>query len=140
MATEKMVEVYALAAGVVTKINERPRPGRYVSIDHGQGWSSLYVHLNDDNIGTDDGEADWSLTLAPGIEEGVEVEAGQLIGWTGDSGNAEGNLPHTHFEISVDGREINPYYVLAEAFERDHKLHEYLEWVVGAGDYSYEIV
>ena len=140
MATSKMVEVYAFADGVVTHVDERPRPGRYVSIDHDEGWSSLYVHLNDDNPGTDDGEAPWSLTLAPGIEEGAEVKAGQLIGWVGDSGNAEGNKPHLHFELSVDGVEINPFLILVDAFERDLKLAEFKEWVVGAGDEGYEIV
>lgn len=139
MATAKMVEVYAFADGVVTKINERSRPGRYLWIEHAHGWESLYVHLNDDNLGTDDGEADWSLTIAPGIEEGVEVEAGQLIGWVGDSGNAEGGVPHTHFEIVVDGRSINPYHILAEAFERDLRAHEFLEWIVDESDGAYSI-
>jgi murein DD-endopeptidase MepM/ murein hydrolase activator NlpD len=119
MAVAKMTEVYALADGVVTKINERSRPGRYISIEHAGGWESLYLHLNDDNIGTDDGKADWSLTLAPGIEEGAEVKAGQVIAWVGDSGNAEGTGPHTHFELSHDGHEINPYFALEGAFDRD---------------------
>lgn len=119
MALEKMVEVYAVADGVVTKINERSRPGRYVIIEHEDGWDSLYIHLNDDNVGTDDGKAPWYLTLAPGIEEGVEVEAGQLIAWTGDSGNAEGSSSHTHFELHYNGREVNPYYYLAPAYDRD---------------------
>ena len=136
MAESKMVEVYAFADGIVTKINERPRPGRYISIDHGDGWATLYVHLNDDNPGTDDGEADWSLTLAPGIEEGAEVKAGQLIGWAGDSGNAEGNKPHTHFELSIGGHEINPYHLLVEAYERDHRAYLLRQRVVGDGVYE----
>ena len=120
MADEKMVEVYAAADGVVAKINERPRPGRYVIIEHEGGWDTLYIHLNDDNPGTDDGDAPWYFTLAPGVEEGREVKAGQLIGWAGDSGNAEGNQPHTHFELHRNGREINPYPYLAAAYERDY--------------------
>lgn len=115
-ASEKMVEVYAFAPGVVVKINERPRPGRYLIIDHGSGWESLYVHLNDDTPGTDDGKALWHFTLAPGLEEGSVVEAGELIGYAGDSGNAEGTQPHTHFEISIDGREINPYPIIEAAY------------------------
>jgi murein DD-endopeptidase MepM/ murein hydrolase activator NlpD len=119
MAEHKMVEVYAVADGVVAKINERSRPGRYVVITHEGGWDTLYVHLNDDNPGTDDGDAPWYFTVAPGIEEGVSVEAGQLIGWGGDSGNAEDNKPHTHFELHYDGREVNPYSHLVAAYERD---------------------
>ena len=119
MATQKMVEVYAIADGVVSSIKETARPGRYLYIEHVGGWTSLYIHLNDDNPGTDDGRAPWYLTLAPGIEVGAEVEAGQLIGWTGDSGNAEGANPHTHFELSVDGKTVNPYPYLEAAHERD---------------------
>lgn len=130
MAVAKMTEVYAVADGVVTKINERSRPGRYISIEHRDGWESLYVHLNDDNLGSDDGVADWSLTLAPGIEEGAEVQAGQLIGWAGDSGNAEGSNPHTHFELSKDGHEVNPYEVLQQAHARDLHLLLFKQWVV----------
>lgn len=135
----KMTEVYALADGVIAKVNERARPGRYVIIDHGDGWESLYVHLNNDNLGTDDGKADWSLTLAPGVEEGVEVKAGQLIGWSGDSGNAEGSMPHTHFELSFDGREVNPYYVLSEAFGKDHEAFLWRQWAIENGIGNYEI-
>ncbi len=119
MAEHKMVEVYAVADGLVAKINERSRPGRYIVITHEGGWDSLYVHLNNDKPGTDDGDAPWYFTLAPGIEEGVSVEAGQLIGWAGDSGNAEDNKPHTHFELHYNGREVNPYTALVAAYESD---------------------
>ena len=139
MAMAKMTEVYAFADGVVTKIKERSRPGRYISIEHADGWASLYVHLNDDNIGSDDGAASWSLTLAPGIEEGVEVKAGQLIGWAGDSGNAEGSSPHTHFELSHDGHEVNPYFTLEDAYLRDHQTFLFKQWVVENGFGVYKI-
>ena len=119
MAAEKMVEVYAIADGTIEKIEESRRPGRYVIIEHDAGWSSVYIHLNDDNIGTDDGDAPWYLTLAPGIEVGADVEAGQLIGWAGDSGNAEWSAPHTHFELHYKGRAVNPYHHLATIYERD---------------------
>lgn len=119
MSDGKMVEVYAIADGIVERIGEGRRSGRNVIIEHAAGWSSVYIHLNDDNVGTDDGSAPWYLTLAPGIEEGVEVEAGQLIGWTGDSGNAEYTAPHTHFELHYNGRAVNPYHYLAPAYERD---------------------
>ena len=119
MTEEKMVEVYAIADGVVTKIDESRRPGRYLYISHEGGWESLYVHLNDDNPGTDDGQAPWHYTLAPGLEVGSVVQAGELIGWAGDSGNAEGTMPHTHFELHLNGRTLNPYHYLAEAYERD---------------------
>lgn len=38
--------------------------------------------------------------VAPGIVPGVRVEAGQVLGFTGDSGNARGTTPHLHFGVS----------------------------------------
>ncbi|MGD2100883.1 MAG: M23 family metallopeptidase [Acidimicrobiia bacterium] len=113
----RMTEVYAVADGVVAHVGKNRLSGRNVKIDHIDGWSSHYVHLNNDNLGTDDGQVPWTLTVAPGIEEGMEVEAGQLIGWVGDSGNAETTTSHTHFELRKDGRAIDPYQILVEAHE-----------------------
>ena len=33
---------------------------------------------------------------------------GQLLGWLGDSGNAELTTPHLHFEVLRNGTQINP--------------------------------
>lgn len=114
----KMTQVYAAAAGVVAAIDSSWRAGRYVIIEHQDGWSTMYVHLNDDTPGTDDGGADWSLAVAPGLAEGSHVTAGQLIGFVGDSGNAEGSGSHTHFELLFHGRALDPYPWLLAAWER----------------------
>jgi hypothetical protein len=83
----------------------------YMSIVHGEGWETWYIHLNNDTPGTDDGLG-WGF--AAGIAPGVTVVKGQLIGWVGDSGNAESVGPHLHFEIRKDGAPIDPYpYLLA---------------------------
>ncbi len=119
----KMTQVYAFADGVIETVGTSRRAGRYVVISHAAGWSSTYIHLNNDNPETDDGKADWSLTVAPGIEEGVAVSAGDLIGWVGDSGNAEWTGSHTHFELAIDGRPIDPNPLLVEAWERDHDVY-----------------
>jgi peptidoglycan LD-endopeptidase LytH len=114
----RMTEVYAFADGVVSYVGTNHLSGRNVKINHRDGWETYYLHLNNDNVDTDDGAAPWTLTLAPGIEEGKEVKAGQLIAWVGDSGNAEGTTPHTHFELRFDGAPLNPYPLLIEAFEK----------------------
>jgi murein DD-endopeptidase MepM/ murein hydrolase activator NlpD len=124
----KMTEVYAVAAGVVSVVRTAGLGGRYLGIDHGEGWESYYMHLNNDSPGTDNGRADWAFTMAPGILVGSPVEAGQLIAWVGDSGNAEWTGPHTHFELHRNGRAINPYPYLIAAWERDEaKRQERME-------------
>jgi hypothetical protein len=86
-----------------------------MALNHDDGWSSWYIHMNNDTEGTDDG---LGFGFAEGIESGVHVRAGQLIGWVGDSGNAEAcNCPHVHFELhQPDGTKVNPFpHLLAAA-------------------------
>lgn len=113
----KMTELYAAADGVVRWVRDRGgSAGRYVAIEHGDGWETWYMHLNNDTPGTDDGAA--PLELGVVVEAGDEVEAGDLIGWVGDSGNAEGSSAHTHFELHRNGRPIDPHTFLLDALER----------------------
>jgi murein DD-endopeptidase MepM/ murein hydrolase activator NlpD len=114
----KLTHVYAAAAGIVTVIDTHGSAGRYVEIQHRAGWSTRYLHLNNDDPGTDNGRADWSLTLVPGLGVGSHVEAGQHIGFVGDSGNAESTGSHTHFELAHEGGEVDPYPVLKDAYAR----------------------
>lgn len=110
--------VYAVAAGVVTRINISRRAGAYLVIDHGAGWESWYMHLNTDNPGTDDGRGGHGTAFAVDVAVGGFVDAGQPVGFVGDSGNAEHTLPHTHFELHRNGKAIDPFGMLVRAHER----------------------
>ena len=105
----KGLPIVAAADGVVSWVDEECC---HVAIDHDQGWSTWYIHLNNDTPGTDDGEG-WGI--APEITEGAAVTAGQVIGWSGDSGNAEDAGAQLHFEIRSGGVAINPYPRLSGA-------------------------
>ena len=104
----KMINIFAANSGTVGWMhNERGGKCCAMSLNHDDGWESWYIHMNNDTPKTDDGK-DWGF--APGIASGAHVEAGQLIGYVGDSGNAENSGSHLHFELMKPGRnKINPY-------------------------------
>jgi murein DD-endopeptidase MepM/ murein hydrolase activator NlpD len=110
--------ILATADGVVTFVGRQHLSGYTVKIDHGDGWSTAYLHLNNDDPGTDDGKGGETTAFAPWIHVGARVEAGQVIGYLGDSGNAERTTPHLHFEIKHDGEKLNPFPYLEEAWRR----------------------
>lgn len=82
--------VYATRSGTVTTTAyQEYGAGNYVSINHGDGFASIYMHLE-------------AYVVSPG----QQVAAGQLIGYVGTTGLSEG--PHLHFGISYHGTYVNP--------------------------------
>ena len=118
---ERMVPVVAVADGTVRWVhNERGKNCCDVALLHDDGWRSRYIHLNNDTPGTDDGRA---VGIAPGVVKGARVTAGQVIGWVGDSGNAESTAPHLHFELRrPDGRPVDALASLRAARARAREL------------------
>jgi len=87
--------VYAADSGVVVKADGgwNYGYGNVIMIDHGNGYVTLYAHLN---------------TIYVSVCQ--SVSAGQSIGLAGNTGNSFG--AHLHFEVRQNGDFINPWYVL----------------------------
>jgi hypothetical protein len=113
----KMTEVVAVSAGTVGWVSDECCAFELL---HDDGWSSWYIHLNNDSPDTDDGLG-WGMV--DGIEPGATIEAGQLVGWVGDSGNAEDAEPHLHFELHrPNGEAIDPQKHLLAATVLDQPI------------------
>ena len=97
--------IVAAFAGKVVKVRNQGRRkgyGRYVILDHGNGLTTLYAHLER-----------WKVKV------GDELQAGDTIGVGGNSGRSFG--AHLHFEMRYNGIYINPetVYDFAEGTFRD---------------------
>ncbi len=113
----KMRPLVAAVDGVINWVQyPQPEWGYAISIRDSEGFSYWYLHVNNDTPGTDDGLGDGLHAYAPDIINGAPVVKGQLIGWVGDSGNAETTSSHLHFEIhDQSGTVYNPYQSLKSA-------------------------
>jgi murein DD-endopeptidase MepM/ murein hydrolase activator NlpD len=90
MAAAQGTPIYAAKSGKVTKTSfQAGGAGYYVSINHGDGFSSIYMHMT-------------HYIVSPG----QYVNAGQVIGYVGSTGGSTG--PHLHFGISYNGTYVNP--------------------------------
>ena len=114
---KKMMPLLAAADGTVSfAVWPQASYGYMVSIRDSDGYKYNYLHINNDTPGTDNGQGGGIFAYAPGIESGAKVARGQLIGWMGDSGNAEGTAPHLHFEMRLsDDTPFSPYQSLKQA-------------------------
>ena len=89
LAGPKGLSIYAAKSGVVKTVRHTSDYGKYIVIDHGDGFQTLYSHCSEMIVSV-----------------GEKVVAGQTIAYVGRTGNASGN--HLHFEIIKNGTRVNP--------------------------------
>lgn len=114
---EKGQPVVSTVNGTITYVPyPQPSYGYAVFIKDDFGYKYNYLHLNNDSPGTDDGRGGAMGAYAADVTGGNRVVKGQLLGYVGDSGNAEPTPPHIHFEIQrPDDSIVNPYDFLNQA-------------------------
>jgi murein DD-endopeptidase MepM/ murein hydrolase activator NlpD len=120
----KMAPLVACFDGVVQLSRSRDNHVT-LSITSDDGWTAIYMHINNDTPGTDDGQGGDRYAYAPGLQSGDRVVAGQLVAFCGDSGNAENTAPHLHFELhdTIGGGVLNAAYSLREAERISHPVY-----------------
>ena len=89
LACAQGTPIYAARSGQVTTATYGKDAGYYVSINHGDGFASVYMHMTHYVV-----------------KAGSYVSQGQLIGYVGSTGASTG--PHLHFGISYNGTYVNP--------------------------------
>ncbi|HEU4851364.1 MAG TPA: M23 family metallopeptidase, partial [Telluria sp.] len=107
IAAPKGTKVFAVADGKLVKLFDSKEGGLTVyQFDPSQTYAYYYAHLD---------------RYAEGLKEGMELKRGDLVGYVGNSGNADPATPHLHFTIFEltpekqwwKGKAINPYPLLA---------------------------
>lgn len=93
LAAPEGTDICCFADGTVGVVGDSTELGRYLTVNHTDGFSTLYAHCS-----------------AVTVSSGTEVKRGEAIARVGQTGNATG--AHLHFEIH-DGEEyLNPVYYL----------------------------
>jgi murein DD-endopeptidase MepM/ murein hydrolase activator NlpD/cytoskeletal protein RodZ len=94
--------VYAGGDGTVKRAQWVSGYGRYVELDHVNGYQTGYAHMS---------------RIAEGLKPGMRVKQGQIVGYVGSTGNSTGN--HLHYEVRVNGRPVD---ALSIKLPRDRQL------------------
>ncbi|MCI9468521.1 MAG: peptidoglycan DD-metalloendopeptidase family protein [Oscillospiraceae bacterium] len=94
--------VTAADGGTVSVATYSSSYGNYVMIYHADGTSTLYAHMS-----------------ALAVSQGQTVNKGDVLGYVGDTGWANG--PHLHFEVRVNGSTTDPlaYFGLGFTYADD---------------------
>ncbi len=118
---EKRAPVVAVEDGTVKFWTTSRNAGCMLYLYGRSGTTYQYIHLNNDLTAKNDnrGTCVPKVAYAPGLHDGDAVRAGELIGFVGDSGDADGGAAHLHFELHPGGgAAVSPYQWL----QRGRKL------------------
>lgn len=115
---DRRAPAVAAEGGTVSFWTTSARAGCMLYLKGDSGTEYSYVHLNNDlGPGNDNrGRCVPGVAYAPGLADGARVEAGELVAYVGDSGDADGTHPHLHFEVHPGGGgAVDPFRLLRRA-------------------------
>ena len=87
--------IHAACSGTVAWAYKSASAGNWVGIDHGNGLYTIYMHMSKFNV-----------------SEGDVVQAGDVIGFVGSTGQSTGF--HLHFSVRLNGKYVNPHNYLGQ--------------------------
>ena len=114
----KKTPVVAVEAGKIKFWTTSASAGCMLYLYGASGTTYLYIHLNNDLTMKNDnrGKCVPGVAYARGLKDGAKVQAGQMIGYVGDSGDANGIASHLHFEVHPGGgAAVSPFAYLQTA-------------------------
>jgi hypothetical protein len=118
MLATKKTPVVAVEAGKIEFWTTSASAGCMLYLYGASGTMYEYIHLNNDVTMRNDnrGKCVAGIAYAPGLKNGSKVSAGQMVGYVGDSGDANGLHAHLHFEVHPGGgKAVSPYSYLQSA-------------------------
>ena len=83
--------IKAAGNGKIVKIGRVGAYGKYIRIQHANGYETAYAHMS---------------RFAKGLKTGSRVRQNQVIGYVGSTGRSTG--PHLHFEVLLNKKQVNP--------------------------------
>jgi murein DD-endopeptidase MepM/ murein hydrolase activator NlpD len=83
--------IFASGDGTIVKIGRNGGYGNYILLRHNGQYATAYAHMS---------------RFAKGLKKGSKVRQGDVIGYVGSTGRSTG--PHLHYEILVNGKQVNP--------------------------------
>lgn len=96
LAADTGTAIACFADGTVTAVGESSSYGKYCTVTHANGCTTLYAHCG-----------------RISVSSGAAVKKGEKLGEVGETGMATG--PHLHFELQKDGVYLNPIYYVETA-------------------------
>jgi Peptidase family M23 len=112
----KRAPVVAVEGGTVGYWTTSASAGCMLYLYGDSGTMYEYIHLNNDLTAANDNKGRCVQGVSYAVPDKARVEAGQQIGYLGDSGDANGIHPHLHFEVHPNGKKaVSPFAFLRKA-------------------------